>query len=86
MLLLNLFRPSYSGVHSWVSYLLLLAFWLSVIISGVRFALRHGDQFVGWPHLVALPNYDELDAKGGIMEKGGMEPPEMGTPPESLEK
>lgn len=85
MLLLNLVRPNYSGVSSWLSYLLLLAFWLSVLISGVRFALRHGDQFVEWPHLIPQPDYD-TDTVDTISEKGAMVPPDMGVPPAKYEQ
>ncbi|KAI8143514.1 SacI homology domain-containing protein [Fennellomyces sp. T-0311] len=85
MLLLNLLRPGYSGVQSWISYLMLLAFWLSVVVSGVRFAVRHGNQFVEWPHLVHQPDYDQFEAMGGVLEKGANVPPELGTPPQKLE-
>ncbi|KAG0170781.1 hypothetical protein DFQ28_001696 [Apophysomyces sp. BC1034] len=69
MLLLNLFRPDYSGFQSNTSYLLLLTFWISVLVSGVRFALRQGDQFVEWPHLVPLvltDDSDEVDSRGSV--------------------
>ncbi|KAI9489823.1 SacI homology domain-containing protein [Zychaea mexicana] len=85
MLLLNLLRPGYSGVQSWLSYLMLLAFWLSVVVSGVRFAIRHGNQFVEWPHLVHQPDYDQFEAMGGVMEKGSNLPPESGLAPQRLE-
>lgn len=77
MLLLNIIRPSYSGFQSVSSYLLLLLFWVSVLISGVRFALQHGDQFVQWPHLVKLPSTDDISELGGFTENGNMAPPEM---------
>ncbi|KAG2226042.1 hypothetical protein INT45_002508 [Circinella minor] len=85
MLLLNLFRPGYSGVQSWISYLMLLAFWLSVVVSGVRFAIRHGNQFVEWPHLVQQPDYDQFESMGGVLEKGTNFPPESGLSPQKLE-
>ena len=77
MLLLNIIRPNYSGFKSVTSYLLLLLFWVSVVISGVRFALKHGDEFVQWPRLVKLPPTDEIIESGGITEKGNMSPPEI---------
>ena len=85
MLLLNLFRPGYSGVQSWISYMMLLAFWLSVVVSGVRFAIRHGNQFVEWPHLVHQPDYDQFESMGGVLEKGANFPPESGLAPQKLE-
>ncbi|KAI9317191.1 SacI homology domain-containing protein [Dichotomocladium elegans] len=86
MLLLNLFRPTFSGNHTWFIYILILGFWFSVVVSGVRFAIRHGNQFVQWPHLVKMPDFDELDLYGGITEKGAMVPPDMGVPPATFEK
>lgn len=77
MLLLNIFRPNYSGFKSVSSYLLLLIFWVSVLISGVRFALKHGDEFVQWPLLVQLPPTDDIAEAGGVTEKGNMSPPEI---------
>jgi hypothetical protein len=78
MLLLNIVRPGYSGFKSVSSYLLLLLFWVSVLISGVRFAIQHGDQFVQWPHLVKLPSTDDVSEDGTVIEKeGNMFPPEM---------
>jgi hypothetical protein len=77
MLLLNIIRPNYSGFKSYTSYFLLLLFWVSVLISGVRFALQHGDEFVQWPHLVKLPPTDDVSEVGGFTEKGNMAPPEM---------
>lgn len=77
MLLLNIFRPNYSGFKSVTSYLLLLIFWVSVLISGVRFALKHGDEFVQWPLLVQLPPTDDIAEAGGVTEKGNMSPPEI---------
>ncbi|KAI8878461.1 hypothetical protein K501DRAFT_195846 [Backusella circina FSU 941] len=76
MLLLNLVRPSYSGFKSVTSYLLLLLFWISVLISGVRFAIKHGDEFVQWPGLVRLPLDSETD-ETGTLKQGNNEPPEM---------
>jgi hypothetical protein len=76
MLLLNLFRPSYSGFKSVTSYLLLLLFWVSVLISGVRFAIKHGDEFVQWPGLVKLP-LDSETGETGAVKQGNSEPPEM---------
>jgi hypothetical protein len=77
MLLLNIVRPGYSGFKSVTSYLLLLIFWVSVLISGVRFALKHGDEFVQWPRLVKLPPTDDVSEVGGFTEKGNMAPPEI---------
>lgn len=77
MLLLNIVRPGYSGFKSVSSYLLLLLFWVSVLISGVRFALEHGDQFVQWPHLVKLPPTDDVAEVSDFTEKGTMTPPEF---------
>ncbi|KAG2231346.1 SacI homology domain-containing protein [Thamnidium elegans] len=77
MLLLNIVRPGYSGFKSVSSYLLLLLFWISVLISGVRFALQHGDQFVQWPCLVKLPPTDDIAAVSEFTEKGTMSPPEF---------
>lgn len=77
MLLLNIIRPNYSGFKSYTSYLLLLLFWVSVLISGVRFALQHGDEFVQWPHLVKLPATDDVSEVGSFTEKGSMAPPEL---------
>ncbi|GAA5806732.1 hypothetical protein MFLAVUS_000080 [Mucor flavus] len=77
MLLLNIVRPSYSGFKSVSSYLLLLLFWISVLISGVRFALQHGDQFVQWPRLVKLPPTDDVAEVSEFTEKGNMSPPEF---------
>jgi hypothetical protein len=76
MLLLNLVRPNYSGFQTYTSYFLLLLFWISVLISGVRFAVKHGDEFVQWPHLVKLPATDNV-FDVGVSEKGNMVPPEM---------
>ncbi|KAI7879226.1 SacI homology domain-containing protein [Mucor mucedo] len=77
MLILNIVRPGYSGFQSVSSYLLLLLFWVSVLISGVRFALQHGSEFVQWPHLVKLPPTDDVCEAGGFTEKGNMSPPEF---------
>lgn len=77
MLLLNIFKPGYSGFKSVTSYILLLIFWVSVLISGVRFALKHGDEFVQWPRLVQLPPTDDVAESGGVTEKGNMSPPEI---------
>lgn len=86
MLLLNIVRPNFSGVHSWVSYLLLLAFWFSVVMSGIRFAIRHGNQFVQWPRLVPPPDYETIEADmGGVTEKGTSHPPDIGVPPSKVE-
>ncbi|KAI8376741.1 SacI homology domain-containing protein [Choanephora cucurbitarum] len=76
MLLVNLVRPSYSGFQSYTAYFLLLLFWVSVLISGVRFALKHGDDFVQWPDLVKLPSYDDV-FEVGFTKKGSMAPPEI---------
>lgn len=76
MLLLNLIRPNYSGFKSYTSYFLLLLFWVSVLISGVRFAIKHGDEFVQWPHLVKLPPTDDI-SEVGFTEQGNMSPPEI---------
>lgn len=76
MLLLNLIRPNYSGFKSYASYFLLLLFWVSVLISGVRFALKHGDEFVQWPRLVKLPPTDDI-SEALFTEKGNMSPPEI---------
>lgn len=76
MLLLNIIRPNYSGFQSYTSYFLLLLFWISVLISGVRFALKHGDEFVQWPRLVKLPPTDNV-FDVGVTEEGNMAPPEM---------
>ncbi|KAI8391264.1 SacI homology domain-containing protein [Radiomyces spectabilis] len=83
MFWLNVFRPSYSGFQSTTSYMLLLAFWISVVISGVRFAIQHGDDFVQWPHLVALPPTELETSETGTVEKGHMAPPE-GIPLQTL--
>lgn len=86
MLFLNLICPGYSSAQqSWLSYLLLLVFWLSVLISGVRFALRHSNQFVTRPHLVPQTDYDHVDFNEGVSEKGSFAPPEMGVPPAKIE-
>ncbi|KAI9472050.1 MAG: SacI homology domain-containing protein [Benjaminiella poitrasii] len=77
MLVLNLVRPNYSGFKSYTSYFLLLLFWVSVLISGVRFAFKHGDQFVQWPHLVQLPSTEEISESSAFTEKGNMVPPEL---------
>lgn len=77
MLLLNIVRPGYSGFKSVSSYLLLLLFWISVLISGVRFAIQHGNEFVQWPHLVKLPPTNDVCEVGGFTEKGNMFPPEF---------
>ncbi|CEP14242.1 hypothetical protein [Parasitella parasitica] len=77
MLVLNVIRPNYSGFQSYTSYFLLLLFWVSVLISGVRFALKHGDEFVQWPHLVKLPSTDDVSEPGSFTEKGNMSPPEI---------
>ncbi|KAF7723677.1 hypothetical protein EC973_001768 [Apophysomyces ossiformis] len=69
MLLLILIRPDYPGFESTSAYFFLIVFWLSVINAAIRFALRHGDQFVQWPHLVpvALPDdWDDIDSKGSV--------------------
>ncbi|KAI8382402.1 SacI homology domain-containing protein [Blakeslea trispora] len=76
MLLVNLIRPSYSGFQSYTAYFLLLLFWISVLISGVRFALKHGDDFVQWPRLVKLPSYDDV-FEVGFAKRGSMAPPEI---------
>ncbi|GAN04253.1 conserved hypothetical protein [Mucor ambiguus] len=76
MLLLNLIRPNYSGFKSYTSYFLLLLFWVSVLISGVRFAIKHGDEFVQWPQLVKLPSTDNI-SETSFTEKGNMSPPEI---------
>ncbi|RCH84508.1 hypothetical protein CU098_006519, partial [Rhizopus stolonifer] len=76
MLLTNILHPSYSGFKSYAAYFLLLLFWVSVLISGVRFALKHGDDFVQWPSLVKLPSYDNV-FEVGYTEKGSMAPPEL---------
>lgn len=78
MLVLNVIRPSYSGFKTFTSYFLLLLFWVSVLISGIRFAIKHGDEFVQWPHLVKLPPFDDVsEVSGGFTEKGNMSPPEI---------
>lgn len=77
MLSLNIARPGYSGFNTFSSYILLLLFWVSVLIAGVRFALQHGDQFVQWPHLVKLPPTDEIAEHSEFTEKGKMSPPEF---------
>ncbi|KAI8640444.1 SacI homology domain-containing protein [Parasitella parasitica] len=77
MLVLNVIRPNYSGFKSYTSYFLLLLFWVSVLISGIRFALKHGDEFVQWPHLVKLPSTDDVSEAGTFTEKGNMSPPEI---------
>ncbi|KAI9344770.1 SacI homology domain-containing protein [Pilaira anomala] len=77
MLSLNIARPGYSGFNTFSSYILLLLFWVSVLIAGVRFALQHGDQFVQWPHLVKLPPTDEIAEHSDFTEKGKMSAPEF---------
>lgn len=78
MLFINILRPSYSGFKSVTSYILLLLFWVSVLISGVRFATKHGDQFVQWPRLLPLPSTEEIEEIPTMAEKeGSMAPPEF---------
>ncbi|KAI8997241.1 SacI homology domain-containing protein [Pilobolus umbonatus] len=74
MLILNLVQPGYSGFESRITYLLLILFWVSVLISAVRFALDNGDKFVQWPHLVSLPDTTHTS---GMTEKGKMTPPDF---------
>ncbi|KAG1141427.1 hypothetical protein G6F37_005868 [Rhizopus arrhizus] len=78
MLFINILRPNYSGFKSVTSYILLLLFWVSVLISGVRFAAKHGDQFVQWPRLLQLPSTEEIEEIPAMAEKeGSMAPPEF---------
>ncbi|KAI8971960.1 SacI homology domain-containing protein [Mycotypha africana] len=77
MLALNIVRPNYSGFKSYASYFLLLLFWLSVLISGIRFALRNGKDFVQWPKLVKLPDTEEVIESAEFTEAGKMAPPEL---------
>ncbi|ORX56736.1 hypothetical protein DM01DRAFT_1319763 [Hesseltinella vesiculosa] len=55
MLLLHLLRPSLFGLHSLTTYLAILIFWISVLMSAVKFALRHSEFFVDLPHLLSPP-------------------------------
>jgi len=52
MLLLNLIFPSVSGVTSRSVYLLVVSFWFSVIVSGARYIVQNGAEFVQWPKLI----------------------------------
>lgn len=78
MLFTNIFRPSYSGFKSVTSYVLLLLFWVSVLISGVRFAIKHGNQFVQWPRLLELPSTEEIEEIPLMTEKEGNMAPQIG--------
>ncbi|KAI9020157.1 SacI homology domain-containing protein [Phycomyces nitens] len=78
MLLLNIFRPDYSGFEYRKTYFLWLSFWFSVVVTASRFSLRHGDQFVEWPHLVELSPCEDNAEEGVVESKGNMVPPEMG--------
>ncbi|ORE02789.1 hypothetical protein BCV72DRAFT_43735 [Rhizopus microsporus var. microsporus] len=78
MLIINIVNPSYSGFQSITSYVLLLLFWISVLISGARFAIQHGDQFVQWPRLLELPSTEEIEEIPTMTEKEGtMAPPDI---------
>jgi hypothetical protein len=54
MLLLNLIFPSVSGITSNFVYLLVVSFWFSVIVSGLRYIVQNGAEFVQWPKLVPV--------------------------------
>ncbi|CAO3590086.1 unnamed protein product [Absidia cylindrospora] len=54
MLILHLLRPSMFGPRSLVTYLTILMFWLSVLVSAVKFSLRHSNHFVALP-LLSIP-------------------------------
>ncbi|KAI9283299.1 SacI homology domain-containing protein [Sporodiniella umbellata] len=78
MFFTNVIRPSYSGFQSVTSYMLLLLFWISVLISGIRFAVKHGNQFVQWPRLLELPSTEEIEEIPTLTEKDGdFTPPEF---------
>jgi hypothetical protein len=55
MLLLHLLRPALFGPRSMVSYMTALVFWLSVLVSALKFSLRHSNYFVSLPHLSTPP-------------------------------
>ncbi|KAI8071575.1 SacI homology domain-containing protein [Gongronella butleri] len=55
MLLLHLLHPSLFGSHTAFTYLAVLVFWFSVLISALKFALRNSDYFVALPHLLSPP-------------------------------
>ncbi|KAI8332862.1 SacI homology domain-containing protein [Chlamydoabsidia padenii] len=55
MLILHLVRPSMFGPFSTLTYLTILLFWLSVLMSAAKFSLRHSTYFVNLPHLSIPP-------------------------------
>ncbi|CAO3631245.1 unnamed protein product [Cunninghamella blakesleeana] len=55
MLILALLRPALFGPHSFITYLVIFLFWLSVLVSAVKFALQHSEQFVDLPALLGGP-------------------------------
>ncbi|KAI8580280.1 hypothetical protein K450DRAFT_280022 [Umbelopsis ramanniana AG] len=56
MLLVNLIFPRFSGSNSTFMYLLVVSFWFSVLVSGVRYIVQNGSEFVQWPKLVPVGN------------------------------
>ncbi|CAO3629800.1 unnamed protein product [Cunninghamella echinulata] len=58
MLILTLLRPTLFGTHSLLAFLAIFLFWLSVLVSAIKFALRHSEQFVDHPHLLGPPKAD----------------------------
>ncbi|KAG2176447.1 hypothetical protein INT43_005687 [Umbelopsis isabellina] len=59
MLLLNLLLPGVTGISSRYVYLLVISFWFSVIVSGVRYIVANGSEFVQWPKLLPLGHKNE---------------------------
>jgi hypothetical protein len=55
MLFLHLFQPSMFGPFSTLTYLTILLFWLSVLMSAAKFSLRHSAHFVDLPNLSIPP-------------------------------
>ncbi|ORZ18050.1 SacI homology domain-domain-containing protein [Absidia repens] len=55
MLILHLLRPALFGPLSVVTYMAILMFWLSVVLSALKFSLVHSKHFVNLPHLSIPP-------------------------------
>ncbi|EPB89786.1 hypothetical protein HMPREF1544_03449 [Mucor circinelloides 1006PhL] len=48
----------------------------TVLISGVCFAIKHGDELIRWPRIVKLPSTDDI-SKADFTEKGNMSLPQI---------
>ncbi|KAH8548524.1 SacI homology domain-containing protein [Umbelopsis sp. PMI_123] len=70
MLLVNLIFPRTSGSNSTFMYLMVVSFWFSVLVSGVRYIVQNGSQFVQWPKLLPTgPKRDQVTFEKATIKK-----------------